>query len=56
VGPRAGLVGYEKSRPHRNDNDDKTTIRKHAKGKIYVTVSRMYPTGGPAKHKSQAPG
>jgi hypothetical protein len=55
VGPRAGLVGYEKSRPHRNDNDNKTTVRKYAKGKIYVTVSRMYPTGGPAKHNSQAP-
>jgi hypothetical protein len=33
--------------PHRNDNDNKTAIRKHAKGKISVTVSRMYPTGGP---------
>ena len=56
VGPRAGLDGCEKSRPHRNDKDNKNTIRKHAKGKIFVTVSRMYPTGGPNKHNLPTPG
>ena len=56
VGPKAGLGGCEKYRPHQNDNDNKTTIRKHAKGKIYVTVGRMYPTGGQDNHNSQAPG